>query len=305
MVIYFGLSVSTKVNRDLICDRRGAMDFLLPTLSIEAVEVSNAAELSFESNNSDLQFGIVLESDEELNASSTILPGLKTVLVGDENVTSSKYREKEVSLTKFSSDVVLESEEEHDDDTMLTGLQTVLTGLSFTFCEDLAVRNCKQQSKSISLETTIPPITEQCLKQQMIFCAQTTNESCSNATITLYVGSGGSFCKLKTNVNDADSYGNYWCPFPNCCKKSRKRFILKDHMKKTHHGPFYCKLCGVYFLQLPSLHRHFRQWGHSRQNYLVPIPKETVRRHTIAAVEFFSVRLHEAFAASSDYLILN
>ena len=281
------------------------MDFLRPALSIEPIEISNADELSFESDNGDLQLDIVLESDEELTASSTILTGLETVLDGDENVPSSRYKEKEAFLAEFSPDVVLESEEEHDDDTLLTGLQTVLTGLSFTYCEDSAVRDCKQQSKSISLETTIPPITERCLSQQMIFCAQTTNENCSNATITLYVGSGGSFCKLKTNINEADSYGNYWCPFPKCYKKSRKRFLLKDHLKKTHHGPFYCKLCGVYFLQLPSLHRHFRQWGHSRQNYLVPIPKETVRRHTIAAVEFFSVSLHEAFAASSDYLILN
>lgn len=42
------------------------MDFLRPALSIEPIE------LSFESDNGDLQLDIVLESDEELTASSTI-----------------------------------------------------------------------------------------------------------------------------------------------------------------------------------------------------------------------------------------
>lgn len=281
------------------------MDVLLPPLSVVAIEVSNAAKHSYESDNGDLQLDIVLESDDELNAGSTILTGLETVFDGAKNVVSSRYIEKEAPPAKFSSDVVLESEDENNDDTILTSLQTVLTGSSFTCCDDLAVRNCKQQSKSISLETTIPPITEQCQKQQRIFCAQTLDESCSNATITLYVGSGGSFCRLKTYINDADSHGIYKCPFPKCGKKSRKRCLLTDHMKKSHHGPFYCTQCGVNFLHLPSLHRHFRQLGHSRQNYPVPIPTETVRRYTIAAIEFFAVRLHEAFAASSDYFLLN
>lgn len=74
------------------------MDFLRPALSIEPIEISNADELSFESDNGDLQLDIVLESDEELTASSTILTGLETVLDGDENVTSSRYKEKEAFL---------------------------------------------------------------------------------------------------------------------------------------------------------------------------------------------------------------
>ena len=155
-----------------------------------------------------------------------------------------------------------------------------------------------------------------------------------NASVALYVGSGGSFCKLQTHINDADSHGIYWCPFPKCSKKSRKRSLLKDHMKKTHHGPFYCTpwcpfpkcskksrkrsllkdhmkkthhgpfyctQCGVNFLHSPSLHRHLRKWGHSEQSDLVP--KESIRRHTVAAVEMFSVCLHEAFATSSDYIL--
>lgn len=48
------------------------MDFLRPALSIEPIEISNADELSFQSDNGDLQLDIVLESDEELTASSTI-----------------------------------------------------------------------------------------------------------------------------------------------------------------------------------------------------------------------------------------
>lgn len=63
-----------------------------------------------------------MESDEELNVSSIILFGLKIVLVGDENVMLSKYREKEVFFIKFSLDVVFESEEEYDDDIMFIGL---------------------------------------------------------------------------------------------------------------------------------------------------------------------------------------
>ena len=122
-----------------------------------------------------------------------------------------------------------------------------------------------------------------------------------NVSVALYVGSGGSFCKLQTHINDTDSHGIYWCPFPKCSKKSRKRSLLKDHMKKTHHGPFYCTQCGVNFLHSPSLHRHLRKWGHSEQSNLVP--KESIRRHTVAAVEMFSVCLHEAFATSSDYIL--
>ena len=56
------------------------MDFLRPALSIEPIEISNSDELSFESDNGNLQLDIVLESDEEFTASSTILTGLETVL---------------------------------------------------------------------------------------------------------------------------------------------------------------------------------------------------------------------------------
>ena len=42
------------------------MDFLRPALSIEPIEISNADELSFESDNGDLQLDIVLDEESKL-----------------------------------------------------------------------------------------------------------------------------------------------------------------------------------------------------------------------------------------------
>ena len=155
----------------------------------------------------------------------------------------------------------------------------------------LALSGFQLKCKSICLETTIPLLTtrtaEEVPKQQMMFCAKTVAKGSANASVTLYLGSGAGFCKLKTTINNPDPYGIYWCPFPLCMKKSRKKSVLKDHLKKSHHGPFYCIECGSYFLQMPLLKRHLRQRRHSQQNNL--LTKETTCHYTVSAVKRFYV----------------
>ena len=71
---------------------------------------------------------------------------------------------------------------------------------------------------------------EEVPKQQMMFCAKTVAKGGANTFVTLYLGSGASFYQLKTTINNPDSYGIYWCPFPTCHKKSRKKSVLRDHL---------------------------------------------------------------------------
>ena len=65
------------------------------------------------------------------------------------------------------------------------------------------------------------------------------------------LGSGASFCQLKTTINDPDSYGIYWFPFPLCHKKSRKKSALRDHLKNHTIGRFTVWNAGVISCKCP------------------------------------------------------
>ena len=280
--------------------------------SVEPLKLLNNADFAFESDDNDFDAVIALECDEDLNAGSTIVTRLETTLVSDDkNVVvvddeAPLYRKNITSPADYNADVVFESDaEELEEETLLLPhLRRIHNDASLYCRDDLAITVSHQKSKSVFLETTIPPATtttDEIPKEQIFFCAKTKAECGRNASVALFLGRGRSYCKLRTIISNADCHGIYWCPFPKCRKKSRKKFLLKDHLRKSHHGPFYCTQCGIYFLQLPSLNRHFRQTTHSKQNDVVG--KETIRRHTVAAVERFSVCMYKAFAASSHYIL--
>ena len=242
-------------------------------VSVATFKLSNNTEVAFESDDSDFEAEVVLESDDDVNAGSAIsLTQLESKLVNNNNEDEKVIIDDNklpscsnniISPPDYKVDVVFESdgEEPEENSLLLPHLRRISNDASLHCCDKIAVSVFQQKSKSIFLETTIPPLTttaEEVPKQQMIFCAKTAAKCSANASVTLYLGRGGRFCKLKTTINNADSYGIYWCPFPYCNKNYRKKCLLKDHLKKTHHGPFYCTECGCYFLQLPSLNRHFR-----------------------------------------------
>ena len=274
----------------------------------------NNIEVTFESDENDFDAGFVLESDEDTNAGSENLPQLDSALVNiDKNVRAVDNdlpisRKNVILPGDFDNDVVLESEEEElaENTSFLSHLGRISTDISLYCHDDLAPSAFQPKCKSICLETTIPPLTtrtaEEVTKQHMAFCANRVAKGGANASVTLYLGSRASFCKLKTTISNPDPYGIYWCPFPMCNKNSRKKCLLKDHLKKNHHGPFYCMQCGSYFLQMPSLSRHFRQRRHSQQDNL--LSKETALRNTVSAVKKFYVCMYEAFAASADYTLV-
>lgn len=265
--------------------------------------MTNQAEVAFESED-DFEVEVILESDEDLNEGE-ILPSLATSFFTDcKNCTvdDDETQSNHISPADSYNEVVLESEDEEVEEhtLFLPHLDRISshTWICYGDSADLVPDN---KEEAISLETTVPLITDQDPKHNVFFRVKTTCKSRPNACVTLYIGRGGSFCKLETIIHGADSYGIYWCPFPKCKEKTRKRSLLKDHLKKTHHGPFYCVQCGVYFLHLPSLNRHYRRSGHSKHSDLVA--KETFRRHTVAAVKRFSVSMHQTFDSSYEYIL--
>ena len=287
--------------------------------SVVTCKLSNNTEVTFESDENDFDAGFVLESDEDIYTGSNILPQLESTLITSKIVSPSDEnlrvvdnelptcRNNFIYPADFNNDVVLESEEEElEENTLcLPHLGRISYDTSLYNRDYLAVSAFEPKCKSICLETTIPPLTTRTAgevpKQQMMFCAKTVAKGGANASVRLYLGSGASFCQLKTTINNPDSYGIYWCPFPICHKKSRKKSVLRDHLKKSHHGPFYCMECGSYFLQMPSLNRHFRQRKHSEQDNL--LTKETTHHYTVSAVKRFYVCMYEAYAASAEYTL--
>ena len=295
------------------------MDFS-QQFSVVTCILSDDTEITFESDENDFDAGFVLESDEDIYTGSSILPQLESTLINRKSISPSDEnlrifdnelptcRDNSIFPADFNNDVVLESEEEklEENTLFLPHLGSISNHASLYHCDYLAVSAFSQpKCKSICLETTIPPLTTRTAgevpKQQLMFCAKTVAKGRANASVTLYLGSGAGFCQLKTTINNPDSYGIYWCPFPTCHKKARKKSVLRDHLKKSHHGPFYCMECGSYYLQMPSLNRHFRQSGHSQQDNL--LTKETTRRYTVSAVKRFYVCTYEAFAASAEYTL--
>ena len=110
----------------------------------------------------------------------------------------------------FNNDVVLESEEEElEENTLcLPHLGRISYDASLYNRDYLAASAFQPKCKSVCLETTIPPLTTRTAgevpKQQMMFCA-TVAKGGANASVTLSLGSGASFCQLKTTINNLDS----------------------------------------------------------------------------------------------------
>ena len=156
-----------------------------------------------------------------------------------------------------NNDVVLESEEEEleENSLCLPHLGRICNEARLYRRDYLAVSASQPECKSICLETTIPPLTTRTAgevpKQQMMFCAKTVAKGGANASVALYLGSGASFCQLKTTINNPDSYGIYWCPFPICHKKSRKKSVLRDHLKNHTMGRFTVWNAGVISCKCP------------------------------------------------------
>ena len=112
----------------------------------------------------------------------------------------------------FNNNVVLESEEEELEENTLYLLHLRRISYDRSLYRRnylLAASAFQSKCKSVFLETTIPPLTTRTAgevpNQQMMFCAKAVAKGGANASVTLYLGSGASFCQLKTTINNPDS----------------------------------------------------------------------------------------------------
>ena len=122
------------------------------------------------------------------------------------------------------NEVIFESDDEEvEKSSILPELKKIFNSSIFASFNQLAC-----SAKSIILETTTPPTAPECQKCEVTIVAKTL----TNSTIRMDLGHGGYYCHLKTTISSPDPYGIYWCPYPKCNKKSRKRYLLKDHLKK-------------------------------------------------------------------------
>lgn len=249
--------------------------------SIESAKVEKKLQSDhcFFDDEDEIMCEIVFESDNDESAPETVLPLLQetTIAIADDNA----------GLVFESSD-----DEEIEPDTILPPLNSVHCNASVSVC------NPKRQS--ITLETIIPPaLTPKEMKR--MFVAKTITKHGSAASIVFDVARGYSSCKLTTTINTSDVYGIYWCPYPKCNMKSRKRWLMRDHLRKTHHWPFYCAKCGFFFNHLTSLTRHLSKSGHLRYSDLSD--NEEIRRHTAASIERFSVHICQVFSSAPDHIL--
>lgn len=285
------------------------MDFSQACI-LQTSTLLNNVEVSFDSDNdvdNDFVAEVALESEDDDDLEGdTLLPILRANYPNDDEsgmVVQEEGKSNNNNILFLSAgdegEIVFESDDEEvEQKPILSQVGKISNNAVYT--NNLTVP-VNVKSKSITLETTIPSAAPQNMKSSLIFVAKVKAERGSNASITFQLGHGGSYCQLKTAVHSPDTFGIYWCPSPKCKTKSRKRALLKDHLKKTHHGPFYCAECGIYFLHLPSLNRHLRQSGHSWYTHAT---NKDFRRHTVLAIERFSAYMYQAFSAVPGFTLI-
>ena len=287
------------------------MDFC-EVSAVNASNLLNDLEVAFESDDDecDLEVELLLESDDDDVEEDTALSILKTTVANkDGRLTVVEEQPKSennisVSLAVDCNEIVFESDDdEFDHDQTIFPHLRVVVNKDFSYGKDLAGADFGLNSKSIILDTTVPPATPENIRHSITLAATIARSGKQNALVRFDVSCQGSFCKVNTIITSPDPHGIYWCPYPNCKAKSRKTSLLKVHLKKTHHGPFYCAQCGKNFLHLPSLNRHTRKSGHSRWND--DGDSEDNRRHTVAAIARFSVYMYEGFASAPGYILIN
>lgn len=227
------------------------MDFseVTPT---KTSNLSNDLEVAFESDDDECNFEVdlLLESDGDDVEEDTALCILKTTLaITDGSITVIQEEPKSVnnisvSLAFDCNEIVFESDDDEfdHDQTILPHLRVVVNE-GFSYCKDLTGLDFGLNSKSIILDTMVPPATPENIRHSITLAATIARGGKQNALVKFYVSSEGSFCKLNTIITSPDPHGIYWFPYPNCKAKSRKRALLKVYFKKTHHGPFYCAQC--------------------------------------------------------------
>jgi len=265
--------------------------------SAEATKLFNNADLSFESDSDVDELTKVVEIAFE---SKTLVQFLGTVGGDNKSVMVANEEPKPGNGLAISPIIVNKSEVIFESDDEEVEKENSSSQLEMIFNSTLPPNNDSAvSSKSISLETTTPPTPPEQLKREVTIVAKT----CANTSISLVLGRGGYYCQLKTIINSPDPYGIYWCPYPKCNTKSRKKYLLKDHLRKTHHGPFFCGQCGIVFLRLPCLNRHLKQSGHVRYNN-DPGVNEDLRTHTVAAIERFYSHIYQELTSAPGYILL-
>lgn len=121
------------------------------------------------------------------------------------------------------------------------------------------------KSKSLKLETFSPHSGVHCSKR--IFEAVLIRNKESIANIQLAIVGDWSACAMTTVIWGTDCFNHYYCPFPDCNKRFRKKYNIRSHMAAFHHGPFYCPRaeCGKIVNSKVSKMRHIRKSAHDRQ----------------------------------------
>ena len=112
--------------------------------SVVTCELSNNTEVTFESDENDFDAGLFLESDEDIDTESNILPQMESTLINsDENLRVDDdlpiCRKNLIFPADFNNDVVLESkEEELEINTLfLPQLGRISNDASLCCCDDL------------------------------------------------------------------------------------------------------------------------------------------------------------------------
>lgn len=133
------------------------------------------------------------------------------------------------------------------------------------------VNNFSSRSKSLKLITVSPHSSVHCSKR--VFKAVKFNNNKPIAMIKLAIVGDWSGCAMTTVIFGTDCFNHYYCPFPDCNKKFRKKYNIRAHLALFHHGPFYCprEECGKSFNSKVSKLRHVRKNGHGGQCCIVPI----------------------------------
>ena len=118
------------------------------------------------------------------------------------------------------------------------------------------------ESESFTLETLFPH--QEVKSSKGVFQAAKLSGNVPVAVIKLSIVQNWSGCSMTTTVFGTDSFNYYYCPFPYCRKKFRKKSNIRAHLTAFHRGPFYCpnSACGKRFNSKVSKLRHVKKSEH-------------------------------------------
>ena len=187
----------------------------------------------------------------------------------------------------FESDV----DEEIGDSDNLPGISDIgCLGSPSQFTEREIIAHCPKSFAHA--ETTSGQATD--LRRSFLARKKTTAKE-PHSFVLMEAAEDSSSCKISTFTFKAMNHRFFFCQYPLCESRKRRKWQLQEHVKKMHHGPFFCGQCGVIFNNRPSLHRHTRDQKHF-------LTSNECSLHRKAAVKSFCTFLIRMFVLDGEYL---